>query len=206
LAAPVGGSIRHLSQKSSRICPVASDDALFYPQISAHIRAIAADIGASIEARSLMQAAANPVAPSSSRRAADLAATNSRGAGQRRPKKSCARASNKLHRLDGVHGSSPQGRRFADIVMNLVEECGGLAVLNEAGRLQVRMAATLTLRVEAMQTDIVKGVPVNDEEFTRMSNSLNRTLAAIGKLRKASQPPSDDLAAVLASIRAEAAP
>jgi hypothetical protein len=105
-----------------------------------------------------------------------------------RPKVRKSRSTNVLHKLAGVDGNSTQGRRYADIVLALVAELGGEAALGEESRVQVRQVGALTIRLEEMQGALVRGEAVDLEAFTRMSNSLTRTLRALGIKRRAVRP------------------
>jgi hypothetical protein len=99
-------------------------------------------------------------------------------------------APNSLFVLRDVDMRTHVGRRYRDIVHSLVDEAGGEARLDEATRLLIKQSASLSVRIEAMQADIVAGKPVDDEQFTRMSNTLARTLERLRSFRKADKDQS----------------
>jgi hypothetical protein len=115
---------------------------------------------------------------------ASAAPTPSHGGAKKRN-----RRVNALHRLRGVSGKSSQGKYYASVVLALVAELGGEAALGEESRVQVRQVGALTIRLEEMQGALVRGEAVDLEAFTRMSNSLTRTLRALGIKRRAATPP-----------------
>jgi hypothetical protein len=85
--------------------------------------------------------------------------------------------------LDGVDGRSPVGRRFRDLCKAFEAEASGPAT--ESERSLIRQAATLTVRCEQMQADLLNGKEVNCDEIIRISGTVKRILDAItGKAGK----------------------
>lgn len=99
-----------------------------------------------------------------------------------------SRSTSALHLLPHLDGNSSVGRRFADIALALAGELGGVAMLSEASKVQIRQAAALTIKIEAMQAGLIRGDDVDLEAYTRMSNALTRTLRALGVKRQVAQP------------------
>jgi hypothetical protein len=79
--------------------------------------------------------------------------------------------------LAGIDGRSVNARRFRDLVAAFTGDLGHAAT--EGERALVRQAAALTVQSEAMQADLVNGEPINSEQLTRVSNSLQRCLATL---------------------------
>jgi hypothetical protein len=96
--------------------------------------------------------------------------------------------------LRGVDGRSAAARRYRDVAIALADDLGGQDELDEASKVLVRQAAALTVQVESLQTRIVAGEGVDNEELTRLSNALTRTLQRLK--RRAPKPKT--LADVLA--------
>lgn len=113
--------------------------------------------------------------------------------------------SNRSRILDGVDGRSAGARRFRDICRSYEEEAGG--VVSEVERDLIRQAAGLTLRAEQLQSAIVRGEAVNNDELIRLSSTSKRILEAIhAKAAKRKAPASNDLQAYLAGrVAGEAA-
>jgi hypothetical protein len=85
----------------------------------------------------------------------------------------------RLHRR-GIDGRTRDAKRFRDLFESFVESLGGKAGLSEADRALARMAASLTVKSEAMQAEVAKGVEVDTEQLVRVSNSLSRVLGRLG--------------------------
>jgi hypothetical protein len=92
-----------------------------------------------------------------------------------------SRASNGLHRLAGVSGKSAAGRRFRDLTEAFSADLG---ILSEHERLWVRTAATLTLRVETLQSRIACGEEVDDEQMVRVLNAQQRALRSLDDIKR----------------------
>jgi hypothetical protein len=92
--------------------------------------------------------------------------------------------------LRGVNGNSRMARRFREIVGALADDCGGPDKVSETTRIVIKQAATLALRIEALQTQVLTGEAVDDEELVRLSNVLARLLHRLRKAvpAKASSP------------------
>ncbi len=96
----------------------------------------------------------------------------------------------------GLDGRSAAARRYRDLILQfshgIVGEGG--EPLNPAEMVLVRQAAGITVRVEALQANIIRGEPINDEDLVRLSNGAHRLLTAVMKQRelkgKRGHPPS----------------
>jgi hypothetical protein len=53
----------------------------------------------------------------------------------------------------------------------------------------VRQAAAISIRVEALQADIVNGIVVKDEDIVRLSNSLTRILWQLDRTHRQNSKP-----------------
>lgn len=104
-----------------------------------------------------------------------------------RPSTARSAISNGTRLPGGVSGSSPEGRRFLDVIHDLTSEMGGQ--LTHAESLQVRAVAGQFLLVEQMQAAIMKGERVDSDVFTRACNAATRSLntlrrSAAGRAKK----------------------
>jgi hypothetical protein len=87
--------------------------------------------------------------------------------------------SNGTRLLHGVDGRSVPARRYRDLIVAYAEPLGGLANLPDADKAMVRHAAALTIRSEQLHASILLGHHVDDEELTRLTNSLSRMVAGL---------------------------
>jgi hypothetical protein len=78
--------------------------------------------------------------------------------------------------LQGVDERSASARRFKDIINALSADLGELS---EADRALVRTAATLTLKMEMLQADLVAGRDVDADQLIRLAGTSKRAMAAI---------------------------
>jgi hypothetical protein len=92
-------------------------------------------------------------------------------------------------RLRGVDGRSTVARRYRDAAIALADDLGGQNRLSESAKLLVRLAASLTVQVEALQSRIVAGGEVDLEQAVRMNNALSRTLSALHRRQTAAPRP-----------------
>ena len=86
----------------------------------------------------------------------------------------------RLHRR-GIDGRTRDAKRFRDLFESFVESLGGKAGLSEADSALARMAASLTVKSEAMQAQVAAGGEVDAEQLVRVSNSLSRVLGRLVK-------------------------
>ncbi len=86
--------------------------------------------------------------------------------------------------MRGQNGNSLRARRYRQIATAIAGDCGGPDALSEATRILIRQAASLTLEVEGLQSQIVAGEAVDLEQLTRLSNSVSCILHRLG-LKKA---------------------
>jgi hypothetical protein len=89
-------------------------------------------------------------------------------------------------RLPDCDNRLPAARRFRDICRLYAGDAGG--DLTEAEKAQVRQAALLTLRCEALQAAQVKGELVDDDEAIRLSSEIRRILAALNARAAKNKP------------------
>jgi hypothetical protein len=115
-----------------------------------------------------------------------------------RPIKLRSAVTNDPFRLPGVSMRGLQGRRFRDLVSDIAAELGGVDHLGTIDLALVRQAAMDIMRTEAMQSSLMRGLPVAHEELTRAGNSAR---SALTKLRHKRQPR--DTGPTLADIIAE---
>jgi hypothetical protein len=98
--------------------------------------------------------------------------------------------------FDGVDARSRHGRRFNDLCRAYEKEAGGS--LSVTGKTLVRQAATLSLRCELMQAEMLRGRKVKIDDLVRMSSEVRRILAAVGIKTAAMKPAAETLDQYLA--------
>jgi hypothetical protein len=76
----------------------------------------------------------------------------------------------------GIDGRGHGARRFRDLIAAFSE---GMGDLSEADRALIRNAATLTLKMELLQADLVAGLPVDADQLIRLAGTSKRALAAV---------------------------
>jgi hypothetical protein len=86
-------------------------------------------------------------------------------------------------KMRGINGNSLLARRYREVAVALADDCGGADKLSEPTKILVRQAATLTLKVEGLQSKVLAGEDIDLEQMTRLSNALSRALHRLG-LRK----------------------
>jgi hypothetical protein len=71
--------------------------------------------------------------------------------------------------------------------LSFADDLGGAAGLTETQRALVRQAAALTVQSEALQGAMIRGESIDDEQMTRVSNALSRTLGRLGRRKRAQE-------------------
>jgi hypothetical protein len=92
-----------------------------------------------------------------------------------------SRTTNGKQLLAGIDGRSAEARRYRDLCLSFADDLGGAAGLTESQRALVRQAAALTVQSEKLQGAMLRGEAIDDEQMTRVANSLSRTLARLGR-------------------------
>ncbi len=78
-----------------------------------------------------------------------------------------------------------KARRYRDVMASLVSDLGGSEILSEAQVQLIRRATTISLQCEAWDAAAAAGEPVDWDLYGRTTNTLRRTLEAIGLQRVA---------------------
>jgi trimethylamine:corrinoid methyltransferase-like protein len=68
--------------------------------------------------------------------------------------------------------------------MSLADDLGGASGLTEAQRALTRQAAGMIVQSERLQSAIVRGETVNNEQLTRLANAATRILSRLGIKRR----------------------
>lgn len=91
-------------------------------------------------------------------------------------------------------------RRYAELVAQFTEECGGASALTEAGRASVAQLASVIITAETMQAQIVRGETVDAEQLVRVANLQARLMRflGIGQAKSGKQDPHDYIAGLTA--------
>jgi hypothetical protein len=97
-----------------------------------------------------------------------------------------SRITNGSELLRGVDGRSAEARRYRDLVVAYKAEFGH--DLSQSEMAAIKQAAWLTVRSEDMQAAQLRGQDVNDEESTRVANSLSRALRELRLMHKRRAP------------------
>jgi hypothetical protein len=108
-----------------------------------------------------------------------------------KPPASRSRVTNgsRVHQTGDERSSS--ARRFRDLIESFSTDLGELS---EADMAMVRTAATLTLKMELIQADLVAGKEVESDQLIRMAGTVRRSLAAISAKAAAKKPSGPTLA------------
>jgi hypothetical protein len=108
---------------------------------------------------------------------------------------SCAssrsKVSNGSRLLQNVDGRSSSARRFRDLVRAYEAEVAGN--LTEVDRGLIRQAAALTFKAEALQSDLVNGLPVDGDQLIRLTGTAKRILSALREKASKRKPPAPTL-------------
>jgi hypothetical protein len=87
--------------------------------------------------------------------------------------------------LSGVDMRGAVGRRFREVGALLSSDLGGFQHLSQAQQLLVRSVCGLVCLREALDVRVIDGEKVNVPEYCTLSNSLLKTLVALGLRREA---------------------
>lgn len=121
-----------------------------------------------------------------------------------RPPTTRSRITNRSEMLRGIDGRSAEARRYRDLIEGFAADFGDPPP-GEREQALIRQAAALTVQIESMQSEIVRGDSVNLGHLTRLSNAQTRALKALGLHKRCrARPPS--LADYLAARQGEASP
>jgi hypothetical protein len=99
-----------------------------------------------------------------------------------------SRVTNGKELLANIDGRSTEARRYRDLCFSFSDDCGGAASLTEAQRALIRQAAALTVQSEKLQSAMIRGEAIDDEQMTGVANSLSRTLQRLGRKRVSPKP------------------
>jgi hypothetical protein len=99
-----------------------------------------------------------------------------------------SRVTNGKELLANIDGRSTEARRYRDLCFSFADDCGGAAALTEAQRALVRQAAALSVQSEKLQAAMIRGEAIDDEQMTRVANSLSRILSRLGRKRAQAKP------------------
>jgi cell division septum initiation protein DivIVA len=91
-----------------------------------------------------------------------------------------SRITNQSKMVLGLDGRSAEARRYRDIAAALADDLRGPAALSESQRTIVMQIATLQVQAERVQSSILNGERIDEEQFTRLSNAILRALKRLG--------------------------
>jgi hypothetical protein len=121
------------------------------------------------------------------------------------PKRNRSAVTNGTRAFIQGDGNSPWFRRFKDITLLHIEDLGGPDGLSEAQLSLCRRAATLEVELERWDGLLSLGKEIDLDAYSRVTNTLRRTLETLGIERK-KKDVTPDLTTILAGhARREAA-
>ena len=86
--------------------------------------------------------------------------------------------------LEGVDNRSTLGRRYRDLCISYADDLGGASGLAEHQQSLIRQAAAVTVQCEKLQSKVIRGEAVDQDELVRLSNLLARLLKQLGVKEK----------------------
>lgn len=120
------------------------------------------------------------------------------GRGERRPKTGrAARTNDPLRLPDGLHGNSPQARRWRDLLGFYSAQLGD-RLCREDVRALLGSLVSLTLLSERLNDDVARGLRVDPTQIIQVSQSVLRLLGELRLQPVAAEPPPPDLQAHIA--------
>jgi hypothetical protein len=99
-----------------------------------------------------------------------------------------------------IDGRGHNARRFRDLVSAFSD---GFGELTEADRALIKTAATLALKMELLQADLVAGLPVDADQLIRLAGTSKRALAGVAAKAIDHKPAAITLADYMANKTAE---
>ena len=99
-------------------------------------------------------------------------------------------------RLPRVDARTRTSRRYLELVQTFEREIGGQ--LTETDRVLVKQAASITIRAEQLEGEIVAGQSVDSDELIRLTSECRRILATLKSKAAKNQPIGPTLAEYLA--------
>src|ERR1700733_14290981 len=101
-----------------------------------------------------------------------------------------------------IDGRGHNARRFRDLVAAFSE---GFGEVTEADKALIKTAATLALKMELLQADLVAGKEVDADQLIRLAGTSKRALAAVSAKAIDRKPVTETLQGYMARKAAEAA-
>jgi hypothetical protein len=139
----------------------------------------------------------NPIdtAPISGGNTAAAPATDSR----QRAHRSSVSSGSRLFAVAGIDGRTQTAMRFRDLVETISNDLGGPSVLSEGQKQLIRRTATLSIMAEATESDVVRNMACDLNNYGMLCDRLRRIFETLGIERKA-RGATDDPAAILGRI------
>jgi hypothetical protein len=102
------------------------------------------------------------------------------GRGERRPQTArAARTNDPLRLPEGLHGLSPQARRWRDLI-NAYSAKLGERMKDEHVRVLLGSLVSLTLIAERLNDEVTRGQPVDPNHLIQVSQTIMRLLNELG--------------------------
>ena len=98
--------------------------------------------------------------------------------------RSRSRVSNGKALFVEADGRGPWGRRFRDVLAEIVSDLGGADRLSEGQRQLARRAATISIACEQLEGQAASGAAIDLETYGKLTDRLGRTFQRLGLKRE----------------------
>src|SRR5262249_8872182 len=109
------------------------------------------------------------------------------------PSRSRSRVSNGKALFVEADGRGPWGRRFRDVLAEIVSDLGGADRLSEGQRQLARRAATISIACVKLEGEAAAGAVIDLELYGRLTDRLGRAFQRLGLERRAREILPDPL-------------
>jgi hypothetical protein len=81
-------------------------------------------------------------------------------------------------------GDNAWSRRFRDVFYEILSDVAGPGELSEGQRQLARRCATLSITCEKIECDAAAGLPIDFEEYGKLTDRLGRALSRLRGIRR----------------------
>src|SRR5262245_19459327 len=81
-------------------------------------------------------------------------------------------------------GRGPWGRRFRDVLAEIINDLGGADLLSEGRRQLARRAATISIACEQLEGQAASGAAIDLETYGKLTDRLGRAFQRLGLKRQ----------------------
>jgi hypothetical protein len=129
----------------------------------------------------------------------EVAADTAPIASSQRAHRSSVSNGSRLFAVKGLDGRTGTARRFRDLVEGITNDLGGVEILSEITRQQIRRFSMLSVMCEAVEADAVRDLPTDLTNYSTLCNAQRRLAETLGLERRA-RDVTDDIDEVLARV------